>query len=338
MGMSSSGNQQIMSEATTPTSSDVLCGTGYATAKHPGNKLFTRTVSEYVEQYGGAESKKEKMKISKAALDELTSSGVRFLKKHPVYKDWYVASEKVGRDKIGHFLRENIPNTISGSENDRRRQRLAGPNYPQSPDRPNTPLSAFLHDRSSPDNARQGNLSSVWGTKLDELQEAALLLAQEGRETTNQVSGNASRRSPFRAPSFSKGKPTPLFVSSAYHGMEALEDSTDPSLKKELNKIKKVHSDQSCRQENPMATLAKSGKQKCVPAKYDHSASQETLHSIGSFPSGVSSEIPRGVDLISGRFSWRPSSKTDDAYHSDVSMEDLFDDSELAQRLDWQVS
>ena len=98
-----------MSEATTPTSSDVLCGTGNATAKHPGNILFFFAISEYVEQYGGAESKKEKMKRSKAALDELTSSGVRFLKTHPVYQHWYVASERVGRDKIGHFLREKCP-------------------------------------------------------------------------------------------------------------------------------------------------------------------------------------------------------------------------------------
>ena len=46
--MSSSENQLIISEVTTPTSSDVLCGTGNATAKHPGNNISSRVVSKCV--------------------------------------------------------------------------------------------------------------------------------------------------------------------------------------------------------------------------------------------------------------------------------------------------
>ena len=453
MGMSSSGNQQIMSETTTPTSADVLCGTGNATAKHPGNILFSRTVSEYVDLYVRAESKKEKMKISKAALDELTSSGVRFLKKHPVYQHWYVASEKVGRDKIGHFLRENLPNEISrsrhgwrrqkpagtnyprsavrpntplsavlhdkassknaqqrnlssvwgakikdlqdaavllaqeggattkqfpnlpneipelendrrsqrpactnypqpqvrearattnqfldlpnyilGSENDRRSQRAAATNYPKSPVRPNTPLSSFLHDSASSKNVQPGSLSSIWSKKLDDLQDAAVLLAQEVRARPNPFSENTANRSPFNS-FLHEEKPTPHFVSSDYHEMDA---STPPELKTESGKRQKVQTYQMLRQETPASSLAGAEEQKCGPAKCQ-STSQKTLPSIGSFSFAISSEVPRGVDLVLSQFSWR--SRLHDHDSSDVDLrgggDDIFDDSLLAKCLDW---
>jgi hypothetical protein len=101
------GSTKTNQEPTTPKPFDVLCGTGIETANQPGNELFAGCVLKYVEPYAHAESKKEKMQISKAAMDELVQSGVRFLKKHPVYQHWYVADEKVGRDRIGHFLRHH---------------------------------------------------------------------------------------------------------------------------------------------------------------------------------------------------------------------------------------
>jgi hypothetical protein len=329
VGMSSIANQpNMMSEVTTPTASDVLCGTGNANANHPGNKLFSLTISKYVEIYEIADSKKEKMDVSKAALEELFLLGVRFLKKDRVCQCWYVASEKVGRDKIGHFLRENLPNASSGSENGRRRQMHAGTKPLLPSVRPNTPRK-----RASSKNAQQGNLSSVW-SKLDDLQDAALLLVQEGREKekSNQVSAfaifrtevtprnrpslcsqenknNIPNRSPFTA-FFSKEKSTPLFESSTYHRMEA---STPPSLKKELANHKKEETDQRCRQETPASSLADAEQQKCVRAKYK-STSQETLPSIGSFPFALSSsEIPSGVDLKLSQFSWRSSTHSDDS-------------------------
>lgn len=75
---------------------------------HLGNELFSTVVLKYVEKYKRAKSKREKMETSKGALDELTSSGVRFLKKHPVHQYWYVADSKVARDRIGHFLRFHL--------------------------------------------------------------------------------------------------------------------------------------------------------------------------------------------------------------------------------------
>jgi hypothetical protein len=112
LGMTSltrqSANTNALNEATTPTQFDVLCGTGIERVNQPGNELFTVCVLKYVQQYTQAQTKKHKMSISKAALDELTELGVRFLKKHPLHQRWYVADQKVGRDRIGHFLRQRV--------------------------------------------------------------------------------------------------------------------------------------------------------------------------------------------------------------------------------------
>jgi hypothetical protein len=88
-----------------PASIDVMCGTGYEERRHSGNIFFTRIVSHFIEEYNQATSKSAKMQTTKKILDLLTQSGVRFLKKCPVYQTWHLANPKVGRDKIGHFLR-----------------------------------------------------------------------------------------------------------------------------------------------------------------------------------------------------------------------------------------
>jgi hypothetical protein len=98
--------RSALTEPTTPTPFDVLCGSGIERVNQPGNELFTVCVLKYVEQYTNALTKKRKMLISKTAFDELTELGVRFLKKHPSHQYWYVADQKVGRDRIGHFLRQ----------------------------------------------------------------------------------------------------------------------------------------------------------------------------------------------------------------------------------------
>jgi hypothetical protein len=83
----------------------------------PGNEAFLSSMQKYVDQYSRAASKKEKMRVSKAAYDELTMAGVRFLKKHPIYQYWYVADQKVGRDKIGHFLRQRRQKNLDNDDN-----------------------------------------------------------------------------------------------------------------------------------------------------------------------------------------------------------------------------
>lgn len=88
-----------------PTEIDVMCGAGHA-KNHSGNELFKRIVSQFIERYACAQSsKREKMQITKTILEVLTQQGIRFLKKSNAHQHWYVADQKVARDKIGHFLR-----------------------------------------------------------------------------------------------------------------------------------------------------------------------------------------------------------------------------------------
>ena len=318
-GMRSSANRKSPSEvATTPTSLDVLCGRCNERASHPGNRLFSFVVSKYVEQYALAEgSKKEKMRVSKAALDELFMSGVRFLKKHPTHQHWYVASQKVGRDKIGFFLREHLPKAIPSSENGRSRQ------IPASTCRPlpsTSPLTRFLvRERASPHDDHPESMSttcSVW-SKLDDLQEdTALLLARDKNKIASLAFVPTEQVPSFQSPVCSHGnvnidvrsslpKETlnHLFASSASNKTKA---STPLSLRKEtLDMNKKVQTCQRWRQGTPLSFLVEKEEPTCVPVKYQ-STSLETLPSIGSFSSFLSSEVPRGVDLLlSSQFSWR---------------------------------
>lgn len=91
-----------------PRAADILCGTGLE-KHHPGNEHFKRFVSHFVDSYAQAPSKGHKMIITKTILDLLIAKGARFLKKTPIHQYWYVADNKVARDKIGHFLRLNLP-------------------------------------------------------------------------------------------------------------------------------------------------------------------------------------------------------------------------------------
>jgi hypothetical protein len=91
-------------EAVVPTPLDILCGKGLK-KKHPGNCLFKLSVFPFVDAYAKAHSKVEKMCIVKHIVNLLSFKGMRFLKKSAVHNQWYVASQKMGRDKIGHFLR-----------------------------------------------------------------------------------------------------------------------------------------------------------------------------------------------------------------------------------------
>ena len=88
-----------------PTDVDVLCGSGSGKWDHPGNRRFRLIVANHCEKYVAAETKTEKMKVSRSILHEVISPGARFLQKHPIYQEWYIADLKVGRDKISHCLR-----------------------------------------------------------------------------------------------------------------------------------------------------------------------------------------------------------------------------------------
>ena len=316
--MTSSANENLPAGATTPTSLDVLCGFGNEMANHLGNKRFYRTVSNYVEHYILADSRKQKMQATKAALDELTISGVRFLKKHRVHQHWYVAGQRVGRDKIGYFFREHLVKRNLGSSNNRRRQR------PQCAFRPiaalvrhSTPRSSFLGEGASSGVHRE-SLSSD-RNKLDNLQGTTTLLqAQRGRARTSPVSSFANvpaELTPSNQPSICS--PDNCSVPLSPYRIRGMEAITPLSLIEEsLDRSKNARKYQRCRQSTSFSFHD--------AAKYQPT-SHETLPSISSFSSTVSSEVRH---LISSMH---------DSSDSDLSEVDLFDDSELAECLDWQL-
>lgn len=333
-----------------PTCFDVLCGSGIESANHAGNKFFSLTVSKYVEQYVLAESKPAKMRVSKAAFDELTISGVRFLKRHTVGQYWYVAtSQRVGRDKIGHFLRQYLPKAMSGSGNKRLRQRPASTVRPLPSARSSyTPLSTFLLGNRTSSHGHPENTTTVW-SMLKNLEGRALPLAPEENANhissviifptklvpSNQVSVSSRGNDTFNGarckPSFLSTKA--LLTPTASNRMDTSILHVLPLEKEPADKNTKVCSNKKCRLETPFSFLAEAEEQKSGPVKYQSPSVMSTscLRHIGSFSSVLSSsEVPKEAELVSSLFSWI-SDMHDDSSESDLSRDDLFDDFELAQ-------
>lgn len=94
---------------TTPTSHDVLCGSGSQVNGHTGNQLFRKTLRARHAMYANAITKPQKMRVTKLVFDELVHAGARFLKKDPIFDRWYLVGAKGARDKISHCLRRMQP-------------------------------------------------------------------------------------------------------------------------------------------------------------------------------------------------------------------------------------
>ena len=88
-----------------PTEIDVICGSGNDISQHPGNIRFRLILANHYQQYSEAATRTEKVKVTRAAYDEVIRPGARFLKKDPIFQKWFLASPKVGRDKISYTLR-----------------------------------------------------------------------------------------------------------------------------------------------------------------------------------------------------------------------------------------
>lgn len=100
-----------------PTKDDILCGSGNSKSTHPGNQQLTRIVLTHLAEYLAAETRREMVRISKLILLEVSSQGARFLRKHPIFDEWYVQEDpKAARDKISHMLRDLKRTSINRTE------------------------------------------------------------------------------------------------------------------------------------------------------------------------------------------------------------------------------
>mmetsp|Transcript_20774 Transcript_20774/g.57432 ORF Transcript_20774/g.57432 Transcript_20774/m.57432 type:complete len:335 (+) Transcript_20774:85-1089(+) len=91
-------------KACKPTHNDCLCGKDKTYAKHVGNRLFRQRIEETRDIYIAANTKQEKMKITRELVSSLQQEhGTRFLKQSG--DKWVEISHQAARDKVSHALR-----------------------------------------------------------------------------------------------------------------------------------------------------------------------------------------------------------------------------------------
>lgn len=208
-----------------PKDLDVLCGSGQKVNRHPGNMRFRQVVTSHLESYTVAVTKSEKSSVSQTVLEELTStSGARFLKKHSIFDEWYVATDKAARDKISHCLRR-MTREQQEQQADGRRGREAAVVQPHAPPAPEPAPPAGVAVASAPllPEARQVSPNESSASHGDDL----LLVLQRLQEGTQQlrtslpaegvISSNIAVIDPGTSSLYEPSRsfpPSPLFASS----------------------------------------------------------------------------------------------------------------------------
>lgn len=99
---------------------DVLCGRGKLSFNHTGNKRFRDLVGGAVTAYNEAESRLAKAAVVNSLVEEVRSSGGRFLRRDEEAGKWHVLSHAQCREKVGHAIRD----ATASIEARKKRQRL----------------------------------------------------------------------------------------------------------------------------------------------------------------------------------------------------------------------
>jgi len=102
LSVTANGNTEFTNE------NDIMCGRGKAYAKNPGNINFLRLIKATLQRYIDAQSPIDRSGIVAALLSNINDLGARFIKKDPNTKEWYVMSQEMTHDKIGHSIRDAI--------------------------------------------------------------------------------------------------------------------------------------------------------------------------------------------------------------------------------------
>lgn len=92
-----------------PSPYDILCGKDKSFSHHPGNLIFRDVILSFQERYANANSKPEKMQITKEIVQMLQATyNSRFIKLKPQGGEtqvWGEISDQAARDKVSHALR-----------------------------------------------------------------------------------------------------------------------------------------------------------------------------------------------------------------------------------------
>lgn len=105
-----------------PSSFDVICGTGSEARNHEGNRIFKRRLLIYVERYSRTTHKMEKsMLISEIVKSIKERSNTGFVKR--VERKWYRVSDHLVREKISQGLRDLLHSRYKSSNKAKKQRR-----------------------------------------------------------------------------------------------------------------------------------------------------------------------------------------------------------------------
>lgn len=90
---------------------DVICQRGKECYEHAGNKRFRMIISNSIEKYKNASSRREKSQIVSNIVNTISSaaansSGGGFVRKDLLTMNWVRVSDKVAHEKVGQALRD----------------------------------------------------------------------------------------------------------------------------------------------------------------------------------------------------------------------------------------
>lgn len=92
----------------TPLDIDILLGRSKGAFNHVGNRRFRVFILMHLKDYMNANSRMEKTLVVNRVYEQISDAGGRFLKEDTKTEKWIQVSHKVGRDKVGHALRDAV--------------------------------------------------------------------------------------------------------------------------------------------------------------------------------------------------------------------------------------
>merc|ERR1711937_587239 len=84
----------------TPGPNEILCGRGNVYSNHEGNRYFNEVAHSALHDYREAPNRPSKIRVVEETLQEILSSGVRFVKLDSEKKQWYELSDVQAHQKI----------------------------------------------------------------------------------------------------------------------------------------------------------------------------------------------------------------------------------------------
>ena len=99
----------------TPQDIDILLGRSKEAFSHVGNRRFRVFILMHLKDYMNANSRGEKTLVANNVYEQISDAGGRFLQQDAKTEKWIQVTHKVGRDKVGHALRDAVGKRVQMS-------------------------------------------------------------------------------------------------------------------------------------------------------------------------------------------------------------------------------